>query len=222
MLGGIREKFMNIYEANGNRFLIGSEEIEVEKMCKEYECDGYLKVHSHRMQVFNADNSEAMLCINGLACFANYLSENKKEYKQMALVIGSEVYACEIVNHQPFICRLRVKKPKIFRNFVNVGNNHLILVDEKKDHAESLCKRFDCNISYVNILNRKCLEVVTYERGVGFTRSCGSGNLASSYYCYVNDLCDNCLDILNIGGISSVEIKTDMVIQIMSRFVREI
>ena len=55
---------MKIYEANGNRFILGSEEIDVVKMCEEYKCDGYLKIFSHRISIFNADGSEALLFVN--------------------------------------------------------------------------------------------------------------------------------------------------------------
>ena len=213
---------MKIYEANGNRFLFGKKDVDVVGMCQEYECDGFLKVHSHQMRIFNADGSEASLCVNGLNCFAHYLHDENEEYNVYALVIGNEIYKCEILHKNPFISTVTLKLPSIYRNFVDVGNEHMILFDEDKSQAEQLCKRFDCNISYIRVINRKCIEVVAYERGVGFTMSCGSGNIACGYYCYVNDLCDSKIDILNEGGICSLDIKNDIEIKVMSRFVREI
>lgn len=213
---------MKLYEASGNRFIIGEDDVDVVQMCKEYECDGYLKIYSHRMQVFNADGSEASLCVNGLNCFAHYLYDAHEEYHIYALVIGNEVYKCEIAQKNPFITTLTLKIPKIYRNFVDTGNEHMILFDSTTEKAEQLCARFDCNVSYVHVINRKCIEVKTYERGVGFTLSCGSGNVASAYYCYVNDFCDAQIDVLNEGGICSINIKKDIDIKVMSQFVREI
>ncbi len=213
---------MKIYEANGNRFILGEEKIDVIKMCREYECDGYLQLYSHQMKVFNADGSKASLCVNGLHCFAHDLYDKNPDYRVYALLIGSEVYKCEIESLDPFISKLTIKLPKIYRNFVDVGNDHMICFEEDKKNAEIYCQRYMCNINYVKVINRKCIEVITYEKGVGFTKSCGSGNVASSYYCYVNDLTDSCLDILNPGGICSVRIKNDIEIRCASHFVREI
>ena len=100
---------------------------------------------------------------------------------------------------------MSVKIPVIYRNFVDVGNEHMILLDENIENAAQLCKRFDCNISYVRIISQSCIEVKTYERGVGFTLSCGSGNIASSYYCYVNGLCDSQVDVELLGGILNIQ-----------------
>lgn len=213
---------MKIYEANGNRFILGSEEIDVVKMCEEYRCDGYLKMFSHRMSIFNADGSEALLCVNGLHCFAHYLYDENEKYDVFALVVQNEIYKCEIIQKEPFISVVTVKIPVIYRNFVDVGNEHMILLDENMENAAQLCKRFDCNISYVRIISQSCIEVKTYERGVGFTLSCGSGNIASSYYCYVNGLCDAQVNILNEGGICFIEIKDHVEMKAMSRFVQEI
>ena len=98
----------------------------------------------------------------------------------------------------------------------------MILLDEDMENAAQLCKRFDCNISYVRILSQSCIEVRTYERRVGFTLSCGSGNIASSYYCYVNGLCDSQVNILNEGGVCFVDMSDEIEMKVMSRFVQEI
>lgn len=213
---------MKIYEANGNRFLIGCEEVNAVLLCKKYECDGYLRVFSHRMQVINADGSEADLCVNGLHCFAHYLYDEKSCYDTYALVIKNEVYKCDILCHEPFMSTITLKQPSLYRNFVHIGNEHMILFDENMHNAKQLCERFECNINYVHVLSRASLEVITYERGVGFTKSCGSGNSASSYYCYVNDLCDRHLEIHNQGGISFVDIGHQIENKAISKFVREV
>ncbi len=213
---------MKIYEANGNRFILGSEEIDVVQMCEKYACDGYLKIFSHRMSIYNADGSEALLCVNGLHCFAHYLYDESEKYDVFALVVQNEIYKCEILQKEPFISVVTVKIPIIYRNFVDIGNEHMILLDEDMENTAQLCKRFDCNISYVRILSQSCIEVRTYERGVGFTLSCGSGNIASSYYCYVNGLCDSQVNILNEGGVCFVDMSDEIEMKVMSRFVQEI
>lgn len=212
---------MKIYEANGNRFLIGEEEIDVVNMCKEHHCDGYLRVHSHQMKIFNADGSHANLCVNGLHCFTQYLYDLNSNYSTYALVIGNTVYKSEILYTNPFVSRVTLKRPNIFRNHVNVGNKHLVLFKDL-EKAKELCKRYDCNIDFVRIMDRNKIEVMTYERGVGFTPSCGSGNVASCAYAYENDYCDNEIEVSNPGGMSYVFIKENIEIKTMSRYVGEI
>ncbi|MGN1343235.1 MAG: hypothetical protein ACI4U3_01555 [Traorella sp.] len=213
---------MKIYEVNGNRFILGHEDVDVEKLCNEYDCDGYLKIISHQIQILNKDGSSASLCVNGLHCFTQYLYDYDYKYKVYALITGNEVYKSEIMFADPFVSKISIKTPKVFRNFVSVGNEHMILIDEDSQDASILCNRYDCNINYVTIINRKCIKVKTYERGVGFTKSCGSGNVASAVYCYLNDLCDEQVDVINDGGLCSIELNDDIEITSMSRFVQEI
>ena len=209
---------MKIYNANGNRFLIGEEDIDVIQMCKEYDCDGYLKVVSHQMKIINADGSEASLCVNGLHCFTHYLYDMNHEYKVYALVIDNIVYKSEILNIKPFISKVTMNRPKIKRNFVDVGNLHLILINQDMVEDSNISKRYNCNVNHIHIKDRTCIEVTTYERGVGFTKSCGSGNIASSVYCNELDLCDNQIVVLNKGGISYVTIKDKIEIITISNY----
>lgn len=209
---------MKIYNSNGNRFLIGEKEIDVVKNCEKYQCDGYLKVYSHQMEVINADGSKANLCVNGLHCFTHYLYDLNPEYKIYALVIDNVVYKSEILNTNPFVSRITIRKPRINRNFVDVGNQHLVLIDQDVDEASHLCERFNCNINYVHVRNRKCIEVITYERGVGFTKSCGSGNIASFAYANENDLCDNEIIAVNQGGVCFLKMKNQIEMTAMSSY----
>lgn len=213
---------MKIYNTNGNRFLIGYEDIDVVKMCEIYKCDGYLKVKSHQIEVFNKDNSKANLCVNGLHVFTKFIYDIDLEYKLYALVINQEIYMSEILNVEPFISKIRIKLPKMFRNFIDVGNHHMIILDDDMSEAKNYSKRYDCNINYVKIINRNCIEVTTYERGVGFTLSCGSGNVASAYYCFKNNLCDKSIKVINLGGSSDIEIGNNIEIISKTNFEREI
>ena len=134
---------MKIYNANRNRFLIGEEDIDVVRMCNKHKCDGYLKVYSHQMKVINADGSTASLCVNGLHCFTHYLYDTNPEYKIYALVIDNEVYKSEILDIKPFTSRVTVNKSKINHNFVDVGNEHVVLMNHDIKNAKSLCERYE-------------------------------------------------------------------------------
>lgn len=213
---------MKIYSVSGNRFMMGSEDIDVVSLCNKYECDGYLKINSHQISLFNKDNTNANLCVNGLHCFTQYLYELNQNYKIYALVMNHEVYKSEIINEYPFISKLTIKYPKIYRNFVNVGNNHMVIFENNYDKSKIYCARYDCNINYVKIINRKCIEVKTYERGVGFTLSCGSGNVSSAVYCYENDLCDYEVEVINDGGNCFISMGNTIEISSISKYEKEV
>ncbi|MDE5715559.1 MAG: hypothetical protein K2I42_05435, partial [Anaeroplasmataceae bacterium] len=60
--------------------------------------------------------------------------------------------------------------------------------------AEKICKnplfKSHTNVNFVKIINRKTLEIKTYERGVGWTLACGTGACASMVTAYKLGLVD--------------------------------
>ena len=213
---------MKIYNTNGNRFVMGYDDIDVVKYCDEYDCDGYLKINGHEMEIINRDNSKANLCVNGLHCFTKFLYDIELDSKEYDLKVNNIIYPSKILNVDPFISKVRINPPKIYKNFVDIGNQHMIIIDDDMSEAEYLCKRYDCNINYVKIIDRNHIEVVTYERGVGYTLSCGSGNTSSAYYCYENGLCDKNIKITNRGGGCEIYIDKYIEITSISHFEREL
>jgi diaminopimelate epimerase len=85
---------------------------------------------------------------------------------------------------------------------VAVGNYHLI-IDVDSGVAESdegeICKEYD--FANIHFVQEKGAEMIvrTWERGVGWTSSCGSGAVACGY-CYRKSL-----KIISSGGESSVQ-----------------
>ncbi|QWB95773.1 diaminopimelate epimerase [Mycoplasmatota bacterium] len=75
----------------------------------------------------------------------------------------------------------------------NLGTLHtIVFVDDvnQYDHlANALCHHpffpNRSNINFVKVVDQKHLEVKTYERGVGWSLSCGTGSSASQYLSYV-------------------------------------
>lgn len=51
------------------------------------------------------------------------------------------------------------------------------------------------NVNFVEIINKKNIKVITYERGVGITKACGTGCCASVEYAIKYGYCDNEVEV---------------------------
>ncbi len=102
---------------------------------------------------------------------------------------------------------------------VNVGNPHVIffcdkidkekfLQDSKKISNDSIFPQ-GINISLVEIESKKEINIITFERGAGFTNACGTGACASVIACHKLNLCDNKVKVKMIGGELDIEISPD-------------
>lgn len=215
---------MKLYEGCGNRFLIDEEMISIEKI-SENNCDGFLYYHSktNEIEVYNKDGSYALCCINGLRCVYHYLYDQGKVEKEMNLKIGQQSFLLTLVSKKPFICTVTCKLPMIYKNFVDIGNSHFICLGQNEKEAEDLSKRYDCNVSFIEVKNTNQISCRTYERGVGFTKSCGSGACASAFYCMENKLCYEIVEVIQDGGILVVEKKNhQMKVTGRSDFINEL
>lgn len=63
------------------------------------------------------------------------------------------------------------------------------------------------NVTFAHILNKSCIEIKTYERGIGFTQGCGSGACAGAYIAHKYKQCDTSIQVLMEGG--SVDIHLE-------------
>jgi diaminopimelate epimerase len=87
---------------------------------------------------------------------------------------------------------LNVGTKKVTGYVFNLGTLHTIVyvddVNQHDDIADALChhsffpKR--SNINFVKVIDQNHLQIKTYERGVGWSLSCGTGSSASQYLSY--------------------------------------
>ena len=63
------------------------------------------------------------------------------------------------------------------------------------------------NVTFVHILNKSCIEIKTYERGIGFTQGCGSGACAGAYIAHKYKQCDTSIQVLMDGGSIDIHLK---------------
>lgn len=200
---------MKIYDACGNRFIVADTMIDLE-LCQKYEVDGFILVLEDAARFFNRDGSEAGLCVNGLRCYMQYCYEHKARLLERNVTCMSQTAHIKIISVTPFVCKVSLELPTLDRNHCFMGNKHLIELNHQVNEAAFMCQKHQSNIHYTSIVNRNKIRVLSFEVGVGFTRSCGSGSLASSYYCFMHDLCDSFVEVLCIGGILTCEFDSMM------------
>lgn len=159
------------------------------------------------MHVINADGSLGYNCGNGLRCAIKYL-HHKTSDQAFFLSLMGKTYQGHISNDFVQVslgtCTLE-RLEDIFLDSANtnaciaradIGNQHLIISTQKAIDVALVLKeitsRFKTapfNIGFVYPDANGELQSVVFERGVGFTKSCGSGAAAAA--CFVTFLGEN-------------------------------
>ncbi len=162
-----------------------------------------------RMQVFNADGSEAEMCGNGMRCFAKYVYERglvRSRSMRVETLAGLIVPEVE-VDEKGVVTAIRVfmgvpefnkieqmlfvnaKIGEIKLTALSLGNPHAVVIVDSFDglDVDMVGKAIESHKAFPNKTNvdfvvrnaKKEISVRTYERGVGETLSCGTGSTAS-------------------------------------------
>ncbi|MBZ4333278.1 diaminopimelate epimerase [Corallococcus sp. AS-1-12] len=168
-----------------------------------------------RMVVHNADGSVAEMCGNGLRCAVKYLVDRSGEHPALIDVeTGAGVLTCEPgygdggvvgvdismgparlvaanlpsgTTGQPFVSAPVPGHEGLLGTAVNMGNPHLVLLDQPLEAAERLGPGLErhpafpdrTNVEFVRV-DEDGLTVVVWERGCGLTQACGTGACASA------------------------------------------
>ena len=171
------------------------------------------------IRFFNADGSEAGMCLNGIRCAAKYIWNNsfapigtvnfQTKTKNIVCepkarkMIQVHIEPPDKIEHKSLYNKLKNKGVNNF--FIsNIGNNHLCIkmnsikkidLNEIYKNLEGIIKELDINLSIFK-KDGGSIDIRTYENGVGETLSCGSAALCvASYF-----LKDKLLRIRSIGG----------------------
>jgi diaminopimelate epimerase len=148
------------------------------------------------MRVINADGSEAEMCGNGIRCAARWLHEagegDVATFETAAGNVRTEIVATE----PEYLVRVAMGCPVAERLdgdadawFVDLGNPHVVLMRRSADDPGlgSYARALQSDVRFPNGTNvhmavprEERLDVRHWERGVGPTRSCGTGVVASA------------------------------------------
>ncbi|WP_394621725.1 diaminopimelate epimerase [Lentzea sp. JNUCC 0626] len=152
------------------------------------------------MDYRNADGSIAEMCGNGLRVFARYLVDAGHQ-PQGEFVVGTRAGDRTVTTHPDGSVTNDMGPARVTGTSiaavdgagiggfaVDVGNPHLACVTETPVESFDLTvpPGFDpvmfphgVNVELINVIGDGALRMRVYERGVGETRSCGTGTVAS-------------------------------------------
>jgi len=184
-----------------------------------------------RMQIFNADGSEAEMCGNGIRCIAKYLAERGAPERFAIATIAGPIPVVILAREPEFAARIDVGIPALpsggrpetieaggehwtYRS-VSLGNPHIVIaVDdvaaidlERSGAALATHARFPngTNVHFAQSLGRRDLKVRHYERGVGITQACGTGAVACAVAAIVAGDADSPVVVRVPGGRLTIE-----------------
>lgn len=157
------------------------------------------------MDYRNADGSIAEMCGNGLRVFVTYLYEMQLAPRQPVLVAtrAGERLVTPLAEGQlaaqmgaVSLCGAPVQiscgSQQFIADEVDVGNPHAVVflgpddaldtLDLSRSPSWSPADRFPdgVNIEFVDVVDERHLRMRVFERGVGETRSCGTGTVAAA------------------------------------------
>ncbi|MGX7576987.1 hypothetical protein [Candidatus Vidania fulgoroideorum] len=164
-------------------------------------------------KIFNSDASQAKACGNGLRCLSKLISmkyhikyfiskvefnklevffkKNKSKIKfhfylnfnKIGFIFNNKVFFMKIKKN---ILRINYLKKNIKFYLVSVGNPHLIYFTNLKiKEIFSLKKFFKYGINISKYYKNK---FITFERGAGYTKSCGTATTCLSIIKFLKDL----------------------------------
>ncbi len=152
------------------------------------------------MDYRNADGSIAEMCGNGVRVFAHYLVDAGL-MPVGEFVVGTRAGAKPVVAHADGSVTVEMGEARITGTSttktsgadfagvaVDVGNPHLACVTDvpvatldltEQPHFDPIVFPNGVNLEFVNVLGDGALRMRVHERGVGETRSCGTGTVAA-------------------------------------------
>jgi diaminopimelate epimerase len=184
-----------------------------------------------RMEYWNADGGRAEMCGNGLRCVARFAHdrgwtdgrsftvETDLGDHPVRVKSSGRVRALLAVATAPEDSVMSVVGADVHP--MSMGNPHAVLFVENTTEAPvktlgpviEVAEQFPdrTNVEFVEIKDRKRLEVRTWERGVGETLACGTGAGAAAVVANRQGLADGTLTVGLLGGDLDVEIEGDTV-----------
>jgi diaminopimelate epimerase len=186
--------------------------------------DQHSDVHA---RLFNADGSEAEISGNGTRCVAAYwIAQHGGE--SVRVRTGAGVKACKLVSREGprFRFETAMGEPQVGDRFsiklafgevsgipVSMGNPHFVVFVAEfapgwQAEAAEMGKHHDfkygINVELVRVVNKRNIQIRLFERGVGETRSSGTGSCASAVAAIASGQAESPLEVHAPGGAQTV------------------
>ena len=191
------------------------------------------------MVIFNADGSRAETCGNGLRCVAAFCHEKGVNKRKFTIKTDAGEKLAEILNGRPFVCRVELGEA-VFSDGKGIREEgldpveieidgrrvRLFVVDTGVPHAvifggDGLCRLAEqiskhesfergTNVDFADTENGK-IRIKTFERGVGWTKACGTGGGAVFAVCRRLGLVGEKSTVFFDGGRLTVETEENKI-----------
>lgn len=167
------------------------------------------KTEDFKLQIFNADGSQAEMCGNGARCLAAYIAQDRKLRARLFSIEtkAGRIYAqaqgeralvqlSHPTGYTPDIT-IPAEGRDLQLHFIDTGVPHAVIfvADIEKIDVNAIGRfiryheRFaprGTNVNFVEQMEEDLVAVRTYERGVeGETKACGTGSVASAIIAYL-------------------------------------
>ncbi|MBY0353090.1 diaminopimelate epimerase [Candidatus Babeliales bacterium] len=162
--------------------------------------------HLHEMLIFNADGSQAQMCLNGLRCMVHYLFTQYGQSNTIALRVGQRIITNQVegardkledltittnvgVAHYQDTCSIKIENESLQGHCVDVGNPHFVVMQQKDrawllQHGQAIERHksfaHGTNVEFVWRDDKEpdLYHLLVHERGCGMTQACSSGAAA--------------------------------------------
>ena len=119
---------------------------------------------------------------------------------------------------------IKFKNKEVIATAVFIGTKHLVVITDNKNdlYDESLglylsthdIFKDDINVDFVYIIDNQNILMHTYERGVGFTKACGTGACASFIVLKEKGLCNEFLNVhMELGSLKISNNNDDIIME---------
>ena len=197
------------------------------------------EVADFRMDMYNADGSQAEMCGNGIRCVAKYVYDyglTDKTSISIETLAGIKYLDLQVTDGKVSLITVNMGSPELIPDkipvisdskrvvdepievdgttykmtCVSMGNPHcLVFVEDTAsfpletvgplfENHERFPKRV--NTEFIQLLDRKTVNMRVWERGSGETLACGTGACASAVACILNGLTEDEITLHLLGG----------------------
>ena len=197
------------------------------------------EVADFRMDMYNADGSQAEMCGNGIRCVAKYVYDyglTDKTSISIETLAGIKYLDLQVTDGKVSLITVNMGSPELVPDkipvisdskrvvdepievdgttykmtCVSMGNPHCIVFVEDTasfpletvgplfENHERFPKRV--NTEFIQLLDRKTVNMRVWERGSGETLACGTVACASAVACILNGLTEDEITLHLLGG----------------------
>lgn len=185
--------------------IVGNSEL-IKSVCNRYTgigSDGLIIVKKDPLEMifYNQDGTRGEMCGNGIRCFSYYCyNHNLVDSNNFECHTLDGVKHLEIKSDSPFIVKVKMGEMIDKIESINIefnGKQYLVyslnfgvphaVIYTTEEITEELGKYISnhpyfvnkTNVNFVNIIDENNIKIITSERGVGFTKACGTGSCSS-------------------------------------------